>query len=34
VTVTVWPSMATSTPAGTGMGSLPMRDMEVLPYQT
>src|SRR6478735_6304945 len=27
LTVTVWPSMATSTPAGTGIGSLPIRDM-------
>jgi hypothetical protein len=26
-TVTVWPSMVTSTPAGTGMGILPIRDI-------
>jgi hypothetical protein len=29
LTETVWPSMVTSTPAGTVMGSLPMRDIAV-----
>ena len=33
-TVTVGPSMVTSTPAGTGIGSRPIRDMSDLPYQT
>ena len=33
-TVTVSPSICTSTPDGTGTGILPMRDMAVLPYQT
>src|SRR5690606_2864137 len=30
-TVTVWPSMVTSTPAGTVTGSFPMRDMSSTP---
>jgi hypothetical protein len=29
-TVTVWPSIVTSTPDGTVIGSLPMRDMRVV----
>jgi hypothetical protein len=28
------PSTVTSTPLGTSMGSLPMRDIACLPYQT
>jgi hypothetical protein len=27
LTVTAWPSIFTSTPVGTSMGSLPIRDM-------
>ena len=36
LTLTAWPSMATSTPLGMGMGSRPIRDMvdPPLPYQT
>ena len=34
LTVTVRPSMATSTPDGTVMGSFPMRDMVLTPHQT
>ena len=34
LTVTSWPSIETSTPLGTSMGSRPMRDMACLPYQT
>ena len=33
-TVTVRPSMDTSTPDGTVMGSFPMRDMSSTPHQT
>src|SRR6516165_1499310 len=31
LTLTAWPSMATSTPLGMGMGRRPMRDIVVLP---
>ena len=34
LTVTVRPSMATSTPDGTVMGSFPMRDIVLTPHQT
>jgi hypothetical protein len=34
LTVTVWPSMSTVTPAGTTTGRLPIRDMSSSPYQT
>ena len=34
LTVTCAPSMVTSTPAGTVIGSRPMRDMSYLPHQT
>jgi hypothetical protein len=34
LTVTVLPSMFTSTPAGTVIGSFPMRDMSLPPHQT
>ena len=34
VTATFWSVMVTSTPEGTVIGNLPMRDMSSLPYQT